>query len=692
MKKVTKTERAHVLELPMTVTEWGVQKPALRWNQSDWKPTPLPELRPDEPVGLDFEYDVGEHDDPTKTRPISFSVYSPQRRQGWHCPWAYLGGGNLPEENCHRWFSEQLRNRDVYGLNVKAEMHAAYNWGHDPEAMGMRPHDVAFPPTLLREERVSGFSLRALAEEYLPPDDRKMYPPVPSEHLSLLHAGLAETYCIADSYLAWRIHEVTRPLIEKEDLGRVNELEDRCILPTVDAERNGARIDRAKLERWITQVDQQIDRDSRTLGARVGVSSFNPDSPEHLERLLYSKGRSQRPRFFDDKKKQVVQSWCAEALEPLAKEDPDWDLALSIREHKSIKSKYLDKYLAAIDSNDVLRFTLHQLRGQKDENDPRTKGTATGRFSCGGGKYNINIQQVMKAEKQLEDTRVKDYIIRELFISDEGMMMGASDASQIEFRIFSHAAACLGFWDTARAYQADPWVDFHLMATKIMKPNITCERGWPKGCTCPDCKELKRWRKHIKHQNFGILYGLGLEKLARKLGLGCTCPVNWMEKRWDDRRGQEVNVRYFNDVEEHETACLARQAIPIMADYQKHFPEAKKTTKACIDRAKDRGFVRTLGGRVRHLQESTRIYTQAFSSWDQGSAADYFKTKARELWEARRRLGIKIRMYVHDEFAYDTPGPNPELEKLLNTQSWNLHVPLLWETGYGRNWREANGQ
>jgi DNA polymerase I-like protein with 3'-5' exonuclease and polymerase domains len=675
MKRVTQAEKEHIAPLPLAVTEWGVQQPTLRWDQSDWVPTPLPELRQGEAVALDFEYETSNRDDPTKTKPISFSIYSPTRRQGWYSPWGHKGGGNLSEEACFRWFAENMKDRDVYGLNVKAELHAAYNWGHDPEAMGMRPHDVAFPPTLLNENRVSGFSLAALAEEYLPSGERKVNPVVPANMFSLAHAGYIAERGISDSYLAWRIHEVTRPLIEAENLQRINELEDRTILPVVDCERNGARIDRPKLERWIDEVEAKVDRDSRTLGARIGVSSFNPDSPEHLERLLYSLGRSQRPTFFDDKKKATVQSWAAEALEPLAKEFPEWDLALCIREHKSILSKYLYKYAAAIDSNDTLRYTLHQLRGQKDEGNPKAMGTATGRFSCGGGKYNINIQQVMKAEKQLDDTRVKDYIIRELFIPDQGMMMGASDASQIEFRIYSHAAACCGYWNTANAYKIDPRVDFHLLATKIMKPDVI------------DPKELKYWRKHIKHQNFGILYGLGVEKLARKLGLPCTCPIDWNEK---DYQGQRV--RWFNDVGEHEQGCLARKAIPILKEYNKQFPEAKKVTGACIDRAKDAGYVTTLGGRRRHLQDSYRVFTQAFSSWDQGSAADYFKTKAIELFEARKRLGIKMRMYVHDEFAYDTPGPNPALEELLNSQSWKLHVPLLWDTGYGKNWREANGQ
>lgn len=679
MKRTTKKELEHIAPLPMAITEWAPEAPNLRWDSSDWKPTPMPDLEPGKPVAIDFEYETSQRDDPTKTKPFSFSIYAPHLRQGWYCPWGHKGGGNLDEAACRRWALHNLRDRDVYGLNVKAEMHALNNWGIDPELLGIRPHDVAFPPTLLNEARVSGFSLAALAEEYLPATERKVDPGIPAKYFSLAHAGFIAERGISDSYLAWRIHEVTRPEIESQALEKVNALEDSIILPIVDMERNGARIDRPKLERWIGEIERKVEKWSRELGSRVGLASFNPDSPEHLERLLFTLGKVERPKFFDEKKKDWVTSWSAEALEPLAKVSPEWDLALCIREHKSILSKYLNKYQLAMDEKDVVRFTLHQLRGIKDQDDDKALGTATGRFSCGGGAYNVNVQQVMKAEKQIEETRVRDYIIRELFIPDDGTLMGASDASQIEFRLFSHAAAARGYWKTAKAYADDPHIDFHLMVTQLMNPNEH------------DAKKLKALRKHMKHNNFGVLYGMGREKLARRLGLPCTCPWDWHEKRWDEFKGREVRVRQFWNNAHHEPGCLARQANLIMDEYFKEFPEAKVCTDRAQEFAKDHKFISTLLGRRRRFPEGWGLH-KAFNSWDQGSAADYFKIKLRILWEAKKELGLKLRMPVHDEFVYDIPRESLELQSLLDRQELPLHVPLLWDTGYGRNWREANGQ
>src|SRR5262249_22661090 len=162
-------------------------------------------------------------------------------------------------------------------------------------------------------------------------------------------------------------------------------------------------------------------------------------------------------------------------------------------------------------TNNVIRYGLHQMRSTTDQGDEESGyGTVTGRFSCGGGKYNINIQQVMKVEAQGENF-VRDYIIRELFFTSQRLSFGASDARQIEFRLFSHAAACFGYTATADAYARDPWVDFHMAVTIMMNPTIV------------DKAVLKALRKEMKHNNFGVLYGMGREKLARRLGLPCTC-------------------------------------------------------------------------------------------------------------------------------------------------------------------------
>lgn len=684
MPRVKAKERAYIEPLGLEMVEFGKAVPSLRFGRdSDWVPTMPPDFQPNEPIGLDFEY-LPDERSVLGSRPFSYAVYSPTRKAGWYVPWGHLAGGNVDKDLAVRWLANNLVGRDVHGLNVKAEMHMVRNLGLDPRRMGTRPHDCAFPPTLLDENRLSGFSLEALAEEYLPPEERKVHPGLPPALFSLGHAGMIQERCVSDARLACRIHEVTRPQIEAEDLVRVNDLEDRGILAVVEAERNGALIDRPKLERWAQLIQNRVATAQENLGAISGLRNFNPNQTKHMEALFRHLGRA-KPQEFDEGEKRWKESWSAAALEPLAYvngkyedgiQDQTIALALDIRGHLSLMSKYVSKYLNAIDSNNVLRYSLHQLRGTKEEGE-RNYGTVTGRFSCGGGAYNINIQQVMKAEDQLEQV-VKDFVIRELFIAEPGKQVGASDASQIEFRLFSHAAAVFGYTGTALAYAQDPWIDFHLMVTQLMNPGVS------------DKQKLKALRKHMKHNNFGCIYGLGRPKLARKLGMGCTCPFDWDEVYWDD--GRERRVRFFADNSNHEPQCKARLANDIMDEYQEKFPEAKFLLKKADEGAQRDGCTKTLLGRRRHFAPGDRTYTKGFSSWDQGSAADLFKLKMIELYEAQR---VALRMFVHDEFVYDT-DPDPEYkrvtEELLNSQSLKLRVPILWQTGYGANWRQANGQ
>jgi DNA polymerase I-like protein with 3'-5' exonuclease and polymerase domains len=302
--------------------------------------------------------------------------------------------------------------------------------------------------------------------------------------------------------------------------------------------------------------------------------------------------------------------------------------ALDLRRTQSIKSKYLDKYLRAIDSSNVLRYSLHQLRGDDF-------GTVTGRFSCGGGKHSVNIQQVMKCEKQIEDFG-PDFIIRELFIPEVGAHLFSSDASQIEFRLFAHYS---GSERLIRAYNEDAKVDFHQIVTDMIRIFIDI------------C------RREAKHINFGKLYGMGLKKLCARLLLS-----------EDDGR-------------------------KLLAHYDEAFPEAGRLLRKAADLAKKRGFVKTLLNRRRRYPDARRLHS-ALNAVIQGGAADYFKLKLRELYDARKELDIKLRMPVHDEFVGDLLSLSKQsaLQERLDFQSLPLRVPLIWDTKVGTDWRLGEGQ
>lgn len=641
-----------------------------------WKPEAPPQLYEGETIGFDFEYKPGSN--PTKDQPFSLGIYSKERKRGWYLPWAHEGGGNLDHEQVSRFIDNELRGRHLVGLNIKAEVHQLRNLGKDVDRLGFHPHDVGYTAALLDENRYSGFSLKSLVQEYLPGSgEEKVELDIHPSKFYLAHAGEIANRCISDARQALMIYDATRPLLAAEDLMRVSDLEDRLVLGVVEMERNGMILDRAKAEKWSWELDNVIDTVFMQTYRETGLG-VNPDSRPEMDRLFAHLGLK-KPTSYDEEAREYTENYSEEALETVA--HPIVQRVLCLRKIRSMKSKFVDKLLAAADSENIVHFALHQLRSDSTGKD---RGTVTGRFSCGGGKYNVNMQQNPKAEDQLEELaemaellkmpELAQYCTRELFIAPLGRVLGASDASQIEFRLFAHYSNSPKL---IKAYNDDPMIDFHLLVTKMMNPHVT------------DMKELKALRKHMKHNNFGVLYGMGREKLARRLKLACTCGINWGER---DERNRLVNK--FWDNAYHAGNCPARKANDIMDEYHHKFPEAKAIVDQARSVAEEKGFVRTLLGRRRRYPTKQRTYS-AFNAADQGSAADIFKLKFDMLYNERKDLDMTLRAPVHDEFVYDT-SPDTQvqnrIQERLDDQIIPLRVPLLWESDFGPNWRVANGQ
>ena len=95
-------------------------------------------------------------------------------------------------------------------------------------------------------------------------------------------------------------------------------------------------------------------------------------------------------------------------------------------------------------------------------------------------------QQMMKAESNVEEFG-PEVVIRQAFIPEPGKKMGASDASQIEFRLFACYANAKSIID---AYANDPKMDSISATYRVMpQPGLTIRADW------------KPERKNRKHQN-----------------------------------------------------------------------------------------------------------------------------------------------------------------------------------------------
>ena len=174
-------------------------------------------------------------------------------------------------------------------------------------------------------------------------------------------------------------------------------------------------------------------------------------------------------------------------------------------------------------------------------------------------------------------------------------------------------------------------------------------------------------RSRAKAINFGIIYGMGAQRLARDTGISLE-------------EANEFIERYF-------------RRYPLVKDFIEE-------TKAQAERD---GFVSTLLGRRRHIPE---IFSQeprtraageriAVNTPIQGSAADLIKLAMVRLDErlAREFPDAWMILQVHDELVFDVPAElvepvggvvRDEMERAME-----LDVPLKVDITVGTNWAKA---
>jgi DNA polymerase-1 len=240
--------------------------------------------------------------------------------------------------------------------------------------------------------------------------------------------------------------------------------------------------------------------------------------------------------------------------------------------------------------------------------------------------------------------------MRACFRAAPGHLLAASDYSQIELRVLAHLSR-----DPALTLAFTENQDIHAQTAALLFDKDVAD-------VTPD------ERRGAKTINFGLLYGMGPQKLSRELRI----PLD---------KAREFIATYF--------ATLTTLA----AFYE-----------AVVDGARAAGFVTTLAGRRRLLPEiesknpqlQAQARRQAINTVVQGSAADIIKMAmlAADADPELAGLGARLILQVHDELVMEVPaeGAARAGERLAGLMSGvvRLTVPLTVETGVGETWAEAH--
>ena len=488
---------------------------------------------------------------------------------------------------------------------------------------------------LLDPSRNEGFSLDALSLKELHLEK------IPTSRLigkgtgreSMCAVPLAELceYACEDADATLRLWLLLKRGLEKnKELEKLYyETEMPLLKILLSMERTGVKIDSEKLAGLGQEMEFALNELEIAIFKIAGYE-FKLTSPKQLGEALFDKVKVHEALGITSKLAMTTLGYKTDAS--VLEKYEEHPMVQAVQNHREL-SKLLSTYVRVLpklvkQSTGRLHTSFHQI------------GTATGRLSSS----NPNLQNIpIRSEWGKK--------IRSIFIPfEEGDVLLSADYSQIELRVLcglSHDQ------NMSNAFLSS--TDFHKKtASQILEK--------------PESEVTQEERSQAKSINFGIVYGMGPQKLARDQKI----PLS---------RAKEFIEKYFS-----------------------HFKGVKKYLDDGREHAKITGVARTYFGRVRpipyiHSTDSFLLNSAlniAVNSPIQGTAADIVKMGMIKLFKLleKNKLKTKIILQVHDELVLNTPYEEQEIVKELTREALehavSFSAPLKVEIGSGENWLEAH--
>ena len=403
---------------------------------------------------------------------------------GWkgYIPVGHVGGGNLDKRIVGKWLKK------VFESPADKIMHnAQYDLGWiraEGFTVNGRVIDTMLTASLIDENRFS-YSLNAVCYEYLGKtksektlvEAAKAFGVDPKGEMYKLPAMYVGPYAEVDAEITLELWQHQKTLLNREDLWAIWELETALLPCLVDMTMRGIRIDLDKAER----TKQQIFKREKEVTAQIKKLAGGPVeiwAAQSIAKafdkvgLPYPKTEKGSPSF--------TKAFLSTHEHELAK------LIVEARNLNKTSGSFIDGILKFA-HNGRIHSHINQLRSDDG-------GTVSGRISMNSP----NLQQIPARDPVLGP------MIRSLFLPEEDHQWAAIDFSQQEPRILVHFAKNYGDFknmpmqgveEFVEAYRTDPNMDFHSMVSEMA--------GIP--------------RKQAKVINLGMMYGMGVNKLADQL-------------------------------------------------------------------------------------------------------------------------------------------------------------------------------
>jgi DNA polymerase-1 len=423
------------------------------------------------------------------------------------------------------------------------------------------------------------------------------------------------------------------PILDREMArGGVSKLFHEVEMPLVavleEMEATGIRVDVELLATLSQEFERRIIVLEREIHELAG-EKFNVNSPKQLGELLFD--RLEIHKHLGQKKPRRTQTgWSTDAATlEVMQGHPIVQHVLDYRGLVKLKSTYVDQ-LSRLVNPDTGR--IHTSFNQTV--------AATGRLSSS----DPNLQNIPIRTEEGQK-------IRRAFVpGGPDRVLLSADYSQIELRLLAHLSCDANLRMAFREGR-----DIHRSTAALI-------------FSLPESEVTPVLRSRAKAINFGVIYGMGAQRLAGETGLSVK------------------EAQHFIDA------------------YFETFSGVKAYLDATLEKARRDGFVTTLLGRRRYLTEldspHPRVAAQArnvaINTPIQGTAADLIKVAMIRLHHEIERRCLKSRMIlqVHDELVFDTH--RDELDELrplvidVMESALAIDVPLVVEVGVGENWLEAH--
>ena len=331
------------------------------------------------------------------------------------------------------------------------------------------------------------------------------------------------------------------------------------------------------------------------------------------------------------------------------------DIILRIRKIDKTINTFIDGMVLSSAHNGRIHAELHPLKSDEG-------GAVSGRFSCS----RPNLQQASARHPEFGP------MVRKLFLPEEGQQWGALDYSSQEPRLtvhYAHKTNQPGAKEAVENYNTDKDMDYHQMVADLAGIS----------------------RKHAKTINLGLAYGMGQVKLCASLDL----PTEKVQ----NKNGRVIEI-------------AGEEGLQIIAQYHEKVPFIRGLTTTCSNLAQERGYIRTIGGRLCRFNmwepsngswevpvegraeaiekwggQVRRAFThKALNRLIQGSAADMTKLAMRNLWQE----GIVPLHQMHDEldFSFETKKQADKCVEIME-QCLPLSVPTVVDAEFGSTWADA---